>query len=71
MTDTIKLWEDVVNDVYDILISDITMAEISRCPEPKRSFMRSTLANIKYEEVKHNIESENLSEKYLKGCGLP
>ncbi|GHT55882.1 hypothetical protein AGMMS50233_06560 [Endomicrobiia bacterium] len=32
--------------------------------------MRSTLANIKYEEVKHNIESENLSEKYLKGCGL-
>ncbi|GHT63356.1 hypothetical protein AGMMS49531_11570 [Endomicrobiia bacterium] len=38
MTDTIKLWEDVVNDVYDILISDITMAEISRCPRAKAFF---------------------------------
>ncbi|GHT48983.1 hypothetical protein AGMMS49936_11640 [Endomicrobiia bacterium] len=25
MIDTVKLWEDVVNDVYDILISDIAM----------------------------------------------
>jgi predicted nucleic acid-binding protein len=71
MTDTLKLWKDIVSGDYDILISDITMAEISHCHEPKRSSMYAFLADIKYEEVKHNAESENLSELYFREGGLP
>ncbi|MDR1523003.1 MAG: hypothetical protein LBS29_03545 [Endomicrobium sp.] len=71
MQDTLNLWEDVKKGVYDILISDVTITEIERCPEPKRSFMYSVLANIKYEEVQHSEETERLANLYFKEGGLP
>jgi predicted nucleic acid-binding protein len=79
MKDTLKLWEDfiddkydiVIDDKYDIVISDLVMTEISHCPEPKRTFLYSKLAKVKYEEVKQNITSEVLAKLYSKEGGLP
>jgi predicted nucleic acid-binding protein len=71
MAETKKLWEDIVIGEYDILISDIVITEIERCPEPKRSFMYSIIADIKYEEVKHSAEAERLANLYFDDGGLP
>ncbi|MDR2067278.1 MAG: PIN domain-containing protein [Endomicrobium sp.] len=71
MQDTRKVWEDVKKNIYDVLISDVTITEIEHCPEPKRSFMYSALANIEYKEVQHNGETERLADLYCKEGGLP
>jgi hypothetical protein len=46
MADTLRLWEDIQANVYEVVISDITIAEINDCPEPKRSFMLNALKKI-------------------------
>jgi hypothetical protein len=66
MKDTIKLWKDVKNGVYDVVIS-----ENECCSEPKRSFMYSSLANVEYIEVQHTKESERLANLYFKIGDLP
>jgi predicted nucleic acid-binding protein len=39
MADTLKLWELIKKGVYEVYISNTTIAEINDCNEPKRSFM--------------------------------
>ena len=41
--DTHKLWEDIQAGKYTVVMSELTFAEINKCPEPKRSFMREAL----------------------------
>jgi predicted nucleic acid-binding protein len=69
--DTIALWEDFKSGAYDAVISDLTLAEIDDCAEPKRSFMRMNLAEISYEEVYRNDETLRLSVLYFEHGGLP
>jgi hypothetical protein len=47
------------------------MTEVSRCPEPKRTFLYSELAKVKFEEVKQNTDSDVLAKLYFKEGCLP
>ena len=69
--DTKKLWQDIVMGKYDIVLSDLTIREIADCPEPKRSFMRSMLADISNEFVERSDEPKRLSDLYVDFGGLP
>jgi predicted nucleic acid-binding protein len=71
MADTALIWEDFKSGLYDIVISDLAMAEIDDCAEPKRSFMRRSIAEISYEEVVRNEETRRLSALYFERGGLP
>jgi len=71
MSDTLALWEDIKTGIYDVVISDLTMAEIDDCAEPKRSFMRLRVAEIHYEEANRDDESRRLSVLYFERGGLP
>lgn len=71
MEDTQLLWKDIKADKYNILVSDVTFTEIDNCSEPKRTFMRECLAEIKYMYVLKNDESQRLSDLYFKFGGLP
>ncbi|MDR0822425.1 MAG: hypothetical protein LBN20_01415, partial [Endomicrobium sp.] len=71
MKDTQLLWKDIQNGDYEICISDIVIAEIERCKEPKYSFMLSKLFEIKYVKVIHNIDSDELAKLYAESKGLP
>ncbi len=46
---TLKFWEDLKtrNDI-DIYLSDVTLAEVSECYEPKRTFMQNKLKEIQF-----------------------
>jgi len=57
MTDTLILWEEIKTGLYDIIISDVVIEEIMRCPEPKQSILIAYLAEINYfrEEVTDEI----------------
>ena len=57
---------------YDVFISELTYAEIDKCPdESKKLFMRSMLADIPIIYAERTEESERLSNLYVKIGGLP
>lgn len=47
------------------------MAEINKCSEPKRTFMREALAEITFDYVDQTKEAERLSKLYFEIGGLP
>ncbi len=71
MNDTLKLWEDIKAGLYEIYISDLTIAELDRCSEPKRTGMLSSLLDIEYIEINQDEKSKELSQLYFDVGGLP
>ncbi|MGE5604676.1 MAG: PIN domain nuclease [Bacteroidota bacterium] len=48
-----------------MVISDLTLAELIQCPEPKRSVLFKYLSEIDYETFSETTESIELAEKYI------
>ena len=71
MNDTLKLWEEIKSGMYTVYISDLTMAEINRCSDPKRSEMLTSLTGIEYIKLFQDEKAEQLSQLYLEVGGLP
>jgi len=71
MNDTLKLWEDIKAGLYEVYISDLTIAELDRCPEPKRTEMLSALLDIEYTEIQQDERAKQLSQLYFDVGGLP
>ncbi|MDR1581344.1 MAG: PIN domain-containing protein [Synergistaceae bacterium] len=69
--DTRKLWEDIKSGKYDVTLSELTYAEVDRCPDAsKHAFMRAALAEIPNIYVEQNKEAERLSALYVEVGGL-
>ena len=46
---TIRFWEEIKHrSDIEIFLSDVTLAEVSDCHEPKRSFMKNKLREIRF-----------------------
>lgn len=71
MKDTLELWEDLRKGKYHICVSDVTITEIDKCPEPKREFMIARLMDISYTLLRKDAEAINLSNLYVETGGLP
>lgn len=71
MDDTLQLWDDIHMGLYEVCISDLTIAEMEACPEPKRSFMFSKLAEIEFINLARDDKARRLSELYFVLGGLP
>ena len=65
MTDTLVLWDNIKLGKYDILISDITFEELSRCSEPKKSLLNQYINEIDFENPVETNESWELLLRYL------
>ena len=66
MDDTHKLWEDFKADnKYDIFISTVTVEEIQKCAEPKRTKMAEMLSAINFRILEETDELNNLSDEYV------
>lgn len=66
MNDTLVFWQDIINGKYEAYISNVTLEEISECPEPKQTVLLEYLGQIEYVIQRETEESLELSEKYLK-----
>ena len=71
MHETQELWRQFKErpDV-DIIISDLVIREISKCSEPKLSFLLRELAQIDYKMVQVTEEERGLADIYLKNGGV-
>ena len=63
--DTKKLWERVKSGEFEVVISDLTIVEIDAAPEPKRSFMRSAIADVSSIYIERDDEAKRLSALYV------
>lgn len=71
MDDTLRLWQDIQEGKYIACLSDITLGEINRCPEPKRTAMLTMLGELDFEELSHSDEADGLAASYFEAGGLP
>jgi predicted nucleic acid-binding protein len=65
MNETHKLWNEVKLGLYDAVISDIVIEEISRCAEPKLSVILDYLSEIEYQRVDANDEIEKIATQII------
>ena len=65
MEQTIKVWDILKTGQYDILISDLVLAELNECKEPKRSILKKYLSQINYKRVKISKENEELANEIV------
>ena len=62
MADTQKLWEQIKNGVYEVVISELLFEELSNNPnEEIKNILLEFLAQIDYEIASLNTEMENLA----------
>ena len=65
MRDTHLFWEELKANKYQAVISNITIAEITKCSEPKRTMMFRKLDEIDYMVLEENEETLLLADNYL------
>ena len=67
MTSTLQFWEELKDRKdLDIYLSDVTITEISKCHEPKLSFMLEKLKEINFALLKNDFFSETLADDIIK-----
>ena len=65
MADTIKFWELLKTNEYDIYLSSTTLEELERCNEPKKSKMFTKLKEIEFSLLETTDEVEELANTYI------
>ncbi len=66
MQDTQRLWEEIRSGFYDVVISDVVIDEIMRCPQPKRDNMLAFLAEIDYRRVSGSDEIDEIAAQIIR-----
>ena len=66
MKATLQFWEEIKNrDDIIIYLSDVTVAEVSDCYEPKRSFMMNKLKEIQFTLLTKDDDAELLAKQII------
>lgn len=65
MEQTRKLWKILQTGKYEVIISDLVLAEINECKEPKGSILKEYLAQINYKRVDITEEAEEIANEII------
>ena len=66
MTSTNEFWEELKKrDDIQVFLSDVTIAEIDDCYEPKRSFMQEKLKEVRFKLLEKDEDAEKLANQII------
>lgn len=65
MEQTKKIWDILKTGKYEVVISDLVLAEINECREPKKSILQGYLAQINYERINITRETEEIAREII------
>lgn len=65
MRDTFTLWNEIILGAFDVLVSDVTIEELERCAEPKKSRLYEYLKDIALIRIEETEETVALTNKYI------
>ncbi|GHS93216.1 hypothetical protein AGMMS50276_03050 [Synergistales bacterium] len=63
--DTLLFWDELKTGKYEVVISDLTLGEIQKCPQPKQTDMLNYLEEIDHEVLLNSGEVRALAEDYI------
>lgn len=63
--DTQRLWELVKAGMYDIYLSEITIAELGECYEPKKSTLFGYLSQIEYTLIETDDRTTAIAQRFI------
>ena len=66
MNDTILLWEEIKQGKFDVVLSSITIQEMTKCSEPKRSIMFEYLNGIDFTLLEITPDAEYLANEIIR-----
>jgi len=66
MADTLALWQEVEDGIYDVYLSFIMFEEILECSPEKRKTLAEFLSRIEYTHVEPSDEIYLLADEFLK-----
>ena len=65
MDSTLKFWQEIKQEKYDIILSSLVLDEVGKCPEPKLSKLIEYLREIKFANIEITEDIEILAQKYI------
>lgn len=65
MAKTLEFWNYLAKGDYDSYISELVIAEVNNCPEPKKSFLESKMQQVPFIALEIDNEVITLAEKYM------
>ena len=65
MVDTLRLWRQIQEEKYNVILSEVAFDELDSCPEPKRSYLAAFLQQIQYERVVSDNDTVLLAGKFI------
>ena len=65
VSETLHLWEEIIDGKYVPIVSDITIEEIEKCTEAKKDTLYSYIAQIDVVRAEETSESLALAQKYI------
>lgn len=65
MADTRQLWEMFKNGKYDVYVSTVTLREIEKCPEPKKTQLIDCLNEIQFTTLDITDDIVAIAEKII------
>ena len=71
MAITLQFWDMAVRDMFYIFISKLTLDEVMRCNEPKRTLLLQYLKQLDFIDLDITKEVEELGNKYIEEKIIP
>lgn len=68
---SLRLWDEIKACLYDVYISDLVIAEIDACSEPKKSGLKKYLDEVIFAESSVNEEVVSLAKQYVDAGLIP
>ena len=65
MKDTLALWEEIKQGMYEVCISSVVIDEVMKNKEPKQSTLLSYLADIEYKMLDVDETVDLLAGKFI------
>ncbi len=65
MMETHNLWNDFANGKYEVCLSQLTLDEVGKCEEPKRSVLYDYISDIDYIKLEITAEVLELAQKII------
>lgn len=65
MEETLRLWNDILYDKYDVYLSTLTLEEVFECEQPKLQILQEKLADIRYTLLEIDNDIKNLAQKIV------
>jgi len=65
MDETHKLWNQIKDGLYDVVLSDVAIAEIDACHEEKRDILFDYLSEIDYSITEVDEKTLDIAERFI------